>query len=171
MTLKRRTPTPPSDGSASDGIQVFAAPSDAPRVRWKTDLISAAVSAALAFLLMLVAGNGSSFDDITLEGNRGLSGQERELVLQGPQPSEPGDGRVAAGYEAALRHDCRCIAGPPTIRGRDGRTASDAEALTTGQSMLESAEPPEGLVSFHLARGRTDGRGHAPSVGASSEEG
>ncbi len=57
----------PSHGSASDGIQVFAAPSDAPRVRWTTDLISAAISAALAFLLVLVAGNGSTFDDTTLE--------------------------------------------------------------------------------------------------------
>ena len=57
----------PSHGSASDGIQVFAAPSDAPRVRWTTDLISAAISAVLAFLLVLVAGNGSTFDDTTLE--------------------------------------------------------------------------------------------------------
>ena len=38
------------DGSGTTGIQVFAAPSDAPRVRWTTDLISAAVSAALALL-------------------------------------------------------------------------------------------------------------------------
>ena len=64
----------PGDGSPSDGIQVFAAPSDAPRVRWTTDLISAAFSAALVFLLVLVAGNGSSFDDTTLEFVGGLPG-------------------------------------------------------------------------------------------------
>ncbi len=62
------------DGSGTTGIQVFAAPSDAPRVRWRTDLISAAVSAALALLLVLVAGNGSTFDDTTLEFVGGLPG-------------------------------------------------------------------------------------------------
>jgi hypothetical protein len=33
------------------GIEVFSAASDAPRVRWRTDLVSAAVTAALAVFL------------------------------------------------------------------------------------------------------------------------
>ncbi len=64
----------PGGGSRSSGIQVFSAPSDAPRVRWKTDLISAAFTAALLFFLILVAGQGSSFDDTTLEFVGGLPG-------------------------------------------------------------------------------------------------
>jgi uncharacterized protein (TIRG00374 family) len=56
------------------GIQVFSAPSDAPRVRWKTDLISAAFAALLVLLLILVAGDGSTFDDLTLEFAGGLPG-------------------------------------------------------------------------------------------------
>ena len=68
----------PDDSSAGEarrhGIQVFSAPSDAPRVRWKTDLISAAFVAALGVLLIIVAGNGSTFDDMTLEFAGGLPG-------------------------------------------------------------------------------------------------
>jgi uncharacterized protein (TIRG00374 family) len=51
----------------SHGIQVFSAPSDAPRVRWRTDLISAGSSAVLLLLLILVAGNGSTLDTNTLQ--------------------------------------------------------------------------------------------------------
>ena len=46
----------------SHGIQVFSAPSDAPRVRSTTDLILAGISAAALFFLILVAGEGSTFD-------------------------------------------------------------------------------------------------------------
>jgi glycosyltransferase 2 family protein len=56
------------------GVQVFSAPSDAPRVRWRTDLISAAFVAVLGLLLIAVAGNGSTFDDLTLEFAGGLPG-------------------------------------------------------------------------------------------------
>ena len=66
----------PPDSSAGaarhHGIQVFSAPSDAPRVRWKTDLIAAAFAAVLGVSLILVAGNGSTFDDLTLEFAGGL---------------------------------------------------------------------------------------------------
>ena len=55
------------DNESSRGIQVFSAPSDAPRVRWRTDLIAAAFSAALLVFLIIVAGEGSSFDLIVLE--------------------------------------------------------------------------------------------------------
>jgi len=48
------------------GIQVFSSPSDAPRVRWRSDLISAGLSTALLGFLMLVAGDGSTLDDNTL---------------------------------------------------------------------------------------------------------
>ncbi|MBG7606289.1 MAG: hypothetical protein IZT58_16955, partial [Actinobacteria bacterium] len=51
----------------SHGIQVFSAPSDAPRVRWKTDIISAGLTSALLFFLILVAGEGSTFDTTTLQ--------------------------------------------------------------------------------------------------------
>ena len=51
---------------SSHGIQVFSAPSDAPRVRWRTDLISAGFTSALLIFLIIVAGEGSSFDDNTL---------------------------------------------------------------------------------------------------------
>ena len=80
MTIKRRycrgmsdgTPGPAS-GNGIDGVelgprrrdhgdQFFSAPSDAPRVRWRTDLLSAGFIAALLFFLVLVAGEGSSFD-------------------------------------------------------------------------------------------------------------
>ena len=67
------TPNATSDGAdatpdaKSHGIQVFSAPSDAPRVRWRTDLISAGFSAVLLLLLILVAGNGSTFDTNTLQ--------------------------------------------------------------------------------------------------------
>lgn len=56
------------------GIQVFSTPSDAPRVRWTTDLISAAFVSLLGLLLIVVAGNGSTFDDLTLEFAGGLPG-------------------------------------------------------------------------------------------------
>ena len=49
------------------GVQVFAAPSDAPRVRWRTDLISAGFTTAVLAFLIIVAGQGSSFDRNTLE--------------------------------------------------------------------------------------------------------
>ncbi len=61
-------------GARRHGIQVFSAPSDAPRVRWKTDLIAAAFVAVLGLLLIAVAGNGSTFDDLTLEFASGLPG-------------------------------------------------------------------------------------------------
>ena len=51
----------------STGIQIFSAPSDAPRVRWRTDLISAGFSSALLLILILIAGNGSTFDTNTLQ--------------------------------------------------------------------------------------------------------
>jgi uncharacterized protein (TIRG00374 family) len=57
-----------NDSDASGhGIEVFSAPSDAPRVRWPTDLISAGFSAVLLVLLIIVAGNGSTFDSNTLD--------------------------------------------------------------------------------------------------------
>jgi len=55
------------DGGSDFGIQIFSAPSDAPRVRWHTDLISAGFIAALLFFLILVAGEGSTFDRNTLD--------------------------------------------------------------------------------------------------------
>ena len=69
-----------ADASRSHGIQVFSAPSDAPRVRWTTDLMSAAFSAVLTFLLILVAGNGSTFDDTTIEFVGRLPGWLRWLA-------------------------------------------------------------------------------------------
>jgi uncharacterized protein (TIRG00374 family) len=54
------------------GVQVFAAPSDAPRVRWKTDLIAAGSAAVLGLLLIVIAGDGSTFDDLTLDFAGGL---------------------------------------------------------------------------------------------------
>ena len=53
--------------SWSDGIQIFSAPSDAPRVQSTADLVSAAFSAALLVFLIIVAGEGSTIDRITLE--------------------------------------------------------------------------------------------------------
>jgi uncharacterized protein (TIRG00374 family) len=83
------TPDDPADGGAatsdatldkpSRGIQVFSAPSDAPRVRWRTDLISAGFSAAVLFFLILVAGEGASFDTTTLEFVGGVPGWLRWL--------------------------------------------------------------------------------------------
>ena len=55
-------------------IRVFSSPSDAPRVRWRTDLISAGFIAATLMVLMIVAGNGSTFDDNTLRFAGGLPG-------------------------------------------------------------------------------------------------
>ena len=57
---------PGSDDGGSRGIQVFSAPSDAPRVRWRTDLISAGFTTALLAVLILIAGNGSTLDTNTL---------------------------------------------------------------------------------------------------------
>ncbi len=71
---------PPSDDSGSHGIHVFAAPSDAPRVRWPTDLISAGFSAVLTLVLVLVAGNGSTVDDNTLDWVGTLPGWLRWLA-------------------------------------------------------------------------------------------
>lgn len=64
----------PAGAARRHGIQVFSAPSDAPRVRWRTDLISAAFVAVLVLLLIVVTGNGSTFDDSTLEFVGGLPG-------------------------------------------------------------------------------------------------
>ncbi|MGI9644224.1 MAG: flippase-like domain-containing protein [Ilumatobacteraceae bacterium] len=50
----------------SHGVQVFSAPSDAPRVRWRTDLISAGINSLLVAVLVLIAGNGSTLDTNTL---------------------------------------------------------------------------------------------------------
>ena len=47
---------------ARHGIQVFASPSDAPRVRRKTDMVLALVGAALIVVLAIVVGNGAGFD-------------------------------------------------------------------------------------------------------------
>jgi len=60
-------PAEAAEDPGSHGIQVFSAPSDAPRVRWQTDLLSAGFTAALGFVLILVAGEGSTFDNSTLE--------------------------------------------------------------------------------------------------------
>jgi len=54
-------------GETMAGVQVFSAPSDAPRVRWSTDLISAGLMSVGLALLILVAANGSTLDDNTLE--------------------------------------------------------------------------------------------------------
>lgn len=53
MDLRVRTPT---------SIQVFAAASDAPRVHRVNDLVAALTSAALLFVLALVAADGPGFD-------------------------------------------------------------------------------------------------------------
>jgi hypothetical protein len=69
MTESTSAPDAGSDGGVDDsshGIQVFSAPSDAPRVRWLTDLISGGFTSALLVFLIIVAGSGSSFDDTTL---------------------------------------------------------------------------------------------------------
>jgi uncharacterized protein (TIRG00374 family) len=63
-----------SGAARRHGIQIFSAPSDAPRVRWTTDLISAGFVATLGLLLIVVAGNGSTFDRLTLEFAGGLPG-------------------------------------------------------------------------------------------------
>ena len=55
------------EGSRSSGIQIFSTPSDAPRVRWRSDLISAGITTALLLFLILVAGEGSTLDTNTLE--------------------------------------------------------------------------------------------------------
>ncbi len=48
------------------GLQVFSAPADAPRVRWRTDLISAGLTTASLVVLIVVAGSGSTLDTNTL---------------------------------------------------------------------------------------------------------
>lgn len=53
--------TGPSPG-AHQWILIFSSSSDAPRVRWRTDLVSAIWFGSLLLLLALVAGNGSSLD-------------------------------------------------------------------------------------------------------------
>jgi uncharacterized membrane protein YbhN (UPF0104 family) len=58
----------PDEGSRSTHrVEVFSAPSEAPRVRWRTDLLSAGVIAALLVFLIIVAGEGSTLDRNTLE--------------------------------------------------------------------------------------------------------
>ena len=47
---------------ARHGIQVFASPSDAPRVRRRTDMVLALVEAALIVFLAVVVGNEAGFD-------------------------------------------------------------------------------------------------------------
>jgi uncharacterized protein (TIRG00374 family) len=59
---------------SGDGVQVFSAPSDGPRVRWPTDLISAGFTSALLAFLVVVAGEGSSFDRNVLDFVGGLPG-------------------------------------------------------------------------------------------------
>ena len=58
----------------SHGIQVFSAPSDAPLVRWRTDLLSAGFYSSILVFLIIVAGAGSSFDDNVLAFIRDLPG-------------------------------------------------------------------------------------------------
>ena len=58
----------------SHGTQIFSAPSDAPRVRWRTDLISAGFTLALLVFVIIVAGEGSSFDDNVLAFTGDLPG-------------------------------------------------------------------------------------------------
>ena len=62
------------DPAQGHWIRVFSSPSDAPRVRWRTDLISAGFVAALLIVLVIVAGNGSTFDDNTLRFAGGFPG-------------------------------------------------------------------------------------------------
>jgi len=65
--------------NGSRGIQIFSAPSDAPRVRWRTDLISAGFTSALLIFVIIVAGEGSSLDRNTLEFVGDLPGWLRWL--------------------------------------------------------------------------------------------
>ncbi len=51
----------------SYGIQFFSTPSDASRVRWRSDLISAGFLAVLLLVLIAIAGEGSTVDSNTLE--------------------------------------------------------------------------------------------------------
>ena len=48
-------------------MQLFSAPSDAPRIRLRADLISAGLTSVELALLILVAGDGSTLDDNTLQ--------------------------------------------------------------------------------------------------------
>ena len=48
-------------------FQVFSSASDAPRVRWRTDLFSAALAFAALVALIAVAGTGAEIDDNALE--------------------------------------------------------------------------------------------------------
>jgi uncharacterized membrane protein YbhN (UPF0104 family) len=51
----------------SRDLQVFSSASDAPRVRWRTDLVAAAFLAAALTVLVIVAGTGAQLDDDALE--------------------------------------------------------------------------------------------------------
>ena len=51
----------------SRDFQVFSSASDAPRVRWRTDLAAAALLAAALVALIIVAGTGAQLDDDALE--------------------------------------------------------------------------------------------------------
>ena len=66
-----------SSGSGPEkthGFHVFSAPSDAPRVRWKTDLISAGFTATMTLVLILVAGQRSDVDETALDWVGALPG-------------------------------------------------------------------------------------------------
>lgn len=52
--------------ATTHGIQVFSAPSDAPRVRWETDLAAAGMWSFVLVVLIVLAGNGSTLDTNTL---------------------------------------------------------------------------------------------------------
>ena len=51
----------------SRDFQVFSSASDAPRVRWRTDLAAAGLLAAALVALIIVAGTGAQLDDDALE--------------------------------------------------------------------------------------------------------
>ena len=53
-------------------IRVFSSPSDAPRVRWRTDLISAGFIAAMLVALVIVACGGRKLGRGVLTRGNGL---------------------------------------------------------------------------------------------------
>ncbi len=55
------------EGGRSGGIQFFSAPSDAARVRWRSDLVSAGFITIALLFLIAVAGEGSTVDTNTLD--------------------------------------------------------------------------------------------------------
>ena len=59
--------TNPAEKASIHRVEVFSAPSEAPLVRWRTDLLSAGFIAALLVFLIIVAGEGSTLDRNTLE--------------------------------------------------------------------------------------------------------